>query len=321
MVRPARNPRPLLEAGRRGIALAVSGRTDPEGVDAQVERLAAVLRGRPDRGEEGAQVFATFADLGTPAARRASYALLRDATLPLPHRHYLLLSLDGQTMPATDLGPLLADLGWQRELSDQYFYASFLEEAARRPDGANREAVRDRLLEATASIGGREDDDPAQVRGSLLQGLKHALGESDAALLEPLLARAEAGSTLERAAIRLAAQVRPSPALQARLEAALSDPDLALPAAQSLGRLAHPLSRRSVATTRIPRSPPRSRTARAESPDRHPVRHGGRLSTRIAGEPGSSSPVFDRPSGKGENASVERGMTNEFTAVVERDGE
>jgi predicted RNase H-like HicB family nuclease len=31
--------------------------------------------------------------------------------------------------------------------------------------------------------------------------------------------------------------------------------------------------------------------------------------------------VFDRPSGKGENEGVERGMTNEFTAVVERDGE
>ena len=31
--------------------------------------------------------------------------------------------------------------------------------------------------------------------------------------------------------------------------------------------------------------------------------------------------VFDRPWGKRENIRVERGMTNEFTAVVERDGE
>jgi len=31
--------------------------------------------------------------------------------------------------------------------------------------------------------------------------------------------------------------------------------------------------------------------------------------------------VFDRPWGKRENIRVERDMTNEFTAVVERDGE
>jgi len=221
-------------------ALSSSARFSPAVVDAQVDVLARLLRALPEGDRVFEEAFSSFAKLSTPGVRRACYALLRDQSVPLEHRASLLLTLPGESIPALELGPLLADRQWQEPLREEYFYLSFLEDVVGRKDGAQREVARDRLIEILSRRSSKSGQEADTAQGQCVQALLGVLREEDGRLLEPLAAQIPQRPEIEWAVLRLAARVKPTEVLRPILEAAMAKPDNALDAALSLGRVAFP---------------------------------------------------------------------------------
>ncbi|MBX7183619.1 MAG: hypothetical protein K1Y01_00600 [Vicinamibacteria bacterium] len=221
-------------------ALSSAARFSPNVVDGQVEALTRLLRALPKADLVVAEAFASFAKLATPGVRRACYGLLRDQSVPLEHRTSLLLTMRGESIPASELGPLLADRQWQEPLREEYFYLSFLDEVLERKDGAQREVSRDRLLEILSHPSSKAGEEADTARGQCVQALLGVLREEDGPLLDPLAAQIPQRPEIEWVVLRLAARVKPTPLLRPILEAAMAKPDSALDAALSLGRAAYP---------------------------------------------------------------------------------
>lgn len=221
-------------------ALSSAAQFSPAVVDAHVDVLARLLRAVPKVDLVVAEAFTSFAKLSTPGVRRASYALLGDQSVPQEHRSSLLLSLRGESIPASELGPLLADRQWQEPLREEYFYLSFLDDVLKRKDGAQREVARDRLIEILSRKSSKTGEEADTALGQCVQALLGVLREEDGPLLDPLAAQIPQRPEIEWVVLRLAARVKPTEALRPILEAAMAKPDRALDAALSLGRVAFP---------------------------------------------------------------------------------
>jgi hypothetical protein len=225
-------------------AFAALAATHPDGVAPHAEALFLLARSLPSKTHE--DPLTELAKIPHPAVAQWCLRSLTDESLLAERRGALLLGLKPSVLPRPALIALLQDRAWQRSLSHEYFYYSFLDDVARDyPDDSEiraetKDALLDILSDEHLDLAKHDPANDIDARAKAISSLRTLVAASDLPRLLPFLEDPRFDRRSRSQLLSVPSRVPPDDDLRQRMMPLLKDPDLALTAAQSLGRVGHP---------------------------------------------------------------------------------